>query len=86
MVDIKVPLHELEDVLTELESLLKNVEVGAALAARGVNVSLALVATEGLRAYLQGDKEQAAEEFDTIAEEIWTRLDVSKELAKEKPS
>jgi hypothetical protein len=39
-----------------------------------------------LRAYLGGDKERAAEEFDTLAEEIATRLEASKELAKGKPS
>jgi hypothetical protein len=86
MVDVKASLHELEDLLTELETLLKNPDLGSALAARGVNVSLALVGTEGLRAYLQGDKARAAEEFDTLAEEIKTRLEASKELAKGKPS
>jgi hypothetical protein len=84
--DVNAPLHPFEELLTELEALLKSAEMGATLAARGVNVSLALVATEGLRAYLQGDKERAAEEFDTIAEEIATRLEASKDLAKEKPS
>jgi hypothetical protein len=86
MVDVKASLHELDDLLTELETLLKNPDVGSALASRGVNVSLALVGTEGLRAYLSGDKEQAAEEFDTLAEEISERLRASKELAKGKPS
>jgi hypothetical protein len=86
MVDVKASLHELEDLLTELESLLKNPDLGSALAERGVNVSLALVGTEGLRAYLKGDKERAAEEFDTLAEEISARLEASRELAKGKPS
>jgi hypothetical protein len=86
MADVKTSLRQLEDLLTELEAVLKNPGVGAELAAGGVNVSLALVATEGLSAYLHGDKERAAEEFDTLAEEISTRLEASKELAKEKPS
>jgi hypothetical protein len=86
MVDVKASLHELEDLLTELETLLKNPDLGSALAERGVNVSLALVGTEGLRAYLKGDKEHAAEEFDTLAEEISTRLEAGRELAKGKPS
>jgi hypothetical protein len=86
MVDVKTALCELENLLTELEAVLKHPDVGAELAGRGVNVSLALVATEGLRAYLHADKERAAEEFDTLAEEISTRLEASKELAKEKPS
>ena len=86
MDDAKAPLYRVEDLLTELETLLKDPDIGAVLAGRGVNVSLALVATEGLRAYLKGDKERAAEEFDTLAEEIATRLEASKEFAKEKPS
>jgi hypothetical protein len=83
---VEDPLREFEELLAKLEAILKSVNMGATLAARGVNVSLALVATEGLRAYLQGDKERAAEEFETIAEEIATRLEASKDLAKDKPS
>jgi hypothetical protein len=86
MVDVKTSLGKLEELLTELEAVLKKPDVGAELAAAGVNVSLALVATDGLSAYLHGDKQRAAEEFDTLAEEISTRLEASKELAKEKPS
>jgi hypothetical protein len=86
MVDVKASLHELSDLLHELEALLKNPDVGAELAGIGVNVSLALVATDGLRSYLAGDKKHAAEEFSTIAEEIAARLEASKELSKGKPS
>jgi len=46
--------------------------------ARGVNVSLAIVAAEALVAYVEGDRERAAEDFDTVAEEIATRLAASK--------
>jgi hypothetical protein len=86
MVEVRASLHELSDLLSELEALLKNPDVGAALAERGVNVSLALVATNGLRAYLTGDKKIAAEDFDTVAEEIATRLEVARDFARRKPS
>jgi hypothetical protein len=86
MDDDDASLVEFEELLTELETLLKSAKMGATLASRGVNVSLALVATDGLRAYVRGDKERAAEEFDMMAEEIAARLEASRELAKEKPS
>ncbi len=73
------PLAELVEVLGELDTLLKNPGVGAALAAKGVNISLALVGVEGLRAYLDGDKERAAEEFSTVAEEVASRLQASRD-------
>lgn len=72
-------LAELEDVFDELDVLLKNPEVGAALAESGVNVSLAMVAADGLRAYLQGNKVRAQEDLSTVAEEIAARLASSKQ-------
>ncbi|MEO6419260.1 MAG: hypothetical protein ABIP39_07635 [Polyangiaceae bacterium] len=72
-------LAELEDVFDELDVLLKNPEVGAALAEKGVNVSLAMVAADGLRAYLQGNKARAHEDLSTAAEEIASRLASSKQ-------
>ena len=48
--------------------------VGAELTARGVNTSLAIVGAEALAAYLTGDKARAAEDFETVAEEIRARL------------
>jgi hypothetical protein len=74
-------LHELLEVLGELETLLKNPRVGSSLAERGVNASLALLATDGLRAYLAGNKAVAAEDFETVAEEIATRIELSHDLA-----
>jgi len=71
-------MKELREVFEDLDVLLKNPEVGAALTARGVNVSLAIVAAEALVAYVEGDRERAAEDFDTVAEEIATRLAASK--------
>ncbi len=65
---------ELDALFDELDQLLKNPDAGAVLADRGINVSLAIVAADGLRAYLHGDKARAAEELGTAAEEIAARL------------
>jgi hypothetical protein len=73
MIDVD-PSREIGEVMTDLETLLKNPDVVGALAARGLNASLALVAVEGLRAYLAGNKAQAAEDLKTVAEEIEARL------------
>jgi hypothetical protein len=89
MADIPVKpnvMREIDELFDELDTLLKNADVGAGLAERGVNVSLAIVAADGLRAYLKGDKVRAAEEFDTVAEEIAARLQTSRDLARRKPS
>jgi hypothetical protein len=66
-------MKELDEVFAELVTLLKNPDVGAELAARGVNVSLAIVGLEGLAAYVRGDKATAAEDLSTVAEEIASR-------------
>lgn len=78
--------EEIGSLFDEIDSLLKNVDVVAALTDRGVNVSLAMTAADGLRAYLKGEKARAAEDFSLVAEEIVTRLAASQELAKSKPS
>ena len=75
-----IAMKELGEVLDDLDTLLKNPDVGTELAARGVNTSLAIVAAEALRAYLDGDKARAHEDFETVAEEIRTRLQ-SKDLS-----
>lgn len=77
---------EIDDLFDELDQLLKNPDVGADLAEAGVNISLAIVAADGLRAYLRGEKEKAAEELETAAEEIRARIEASRELSREKPS
>ena len=66
--------RELDDALDDLDTLLKNPEVGAVLVERGINTSLALVAVDAVRHYLHGKKAEAAEDFATAAEEIRTRL------------
>jgi hypothetical protein len=77
------PLGEIDDVLEDLETLLKNPEVGAALADKGVNTSLAMLGMDGLAAYLRGDKAKAVEDSTHFAEEVDSRMRAS---AKDKPS
>jgi hypothetical protein len=74
MSDLPLPLRELDEVLEDLVTLLKNSEVGAELTARGINVSLAIVGAEGLAAYVHGEKARAADDLLTVAEEIKSRL------------
>ncbi len=77
---------EIASLFDDFDALLKNVDVLGVLTERGVNVSLAITAADGLRAYLKGEKERAAEDFSLVAEEITHRLAASAELAKSKPS
>ena len=69
-------LKEIDDVLDDLDALLKNPDVGAALADKGVNISLAMTAAYGLRAYLRGDKATAIEDLGTAADEIAARAGI----------
>jgi hypothetical protein len=77
---------EIAGLFDDIDRLLKNVDVVAVLTDRGVNVSLAITAADGLRAYLQGEKARAAEDFSLVGEEIAARLTAAKEMAKSKPS
>ena len=61
-------------ILDSLEAELKGREAAEELSGRGVNVALALLACEAVRNYVQGNKAQAAEDFDTLVEEILTRM------------
>jgi hypothetical protein len=65
---------ELEDVFEELDTLLKNPDVGQELAARGVNTSLAMTLLDGVRAYLRGEKAQALVDLETATDEIAARF------------
>jgi len=65
---------ELNEVLEELDTLLKNPDVVGVLTSRGINSSLALLIADALRSYLKGDKREASEDLATAAEEIATRL------------
>jgi hypothetical protein len=78
MSEKSMALKELDDVLEDLVGLLKNPEVGAELANRGVNVSFAIVVAEAVAAFVEGNNERAAEDFSTIAEELNARIARSK--------
>ena len=78
---MKNPADELDDVFDDLDMLLKNPDVAAVLAERGVNTSLAMLAADGLRAYLRGDKARAAEDFADFADEVKNRLAQSRKDA-----
>jgi len=67
----------LAELLDELDTVLKQPEVDAHLTARGINTSLALLVADGLRAYLQGRKKEAADDLGTAAEEIAARLSMA---------
>ena len=77
------PLSEIDDVFGDLETLLKNPDVGAVLAEKGVNTSLAMLAMDGLHAYLKGEKGKAIEDLTHFTEEVTAR---AKQSAKGKPS
>jgi hypothetical protein len=66
--------QDLVVLIDQIEDLLKDPGIGARLTSRGINASLALVAAQGLRAYLEGNKRQAADDLATAAEEIEARL------------
>lgn len=68
------PGREIDAVLGDLDDLLKNGDVSARLAEKGINASLALLAAQALSAYLRGEKAQAAEDFQAVSEEIRDRL------------
>lgn len=71
------PTAELSELFDDLEGMLKNGDVIAALTLRQINSSLALLAVHALRAYLDGRKADAVEDFATVAEEIRARLEIS---------
>ena len=64
----------LKKLLGEVEGLLKGSTVAAELARRGVNTSIALLAVQGVSAYLEGHKREAADDLASAAEEIQARL------------
>jgi len=65
---------ELAELLDELDTVLKRPEIDAHLTSRGINTSLALLVADGLKAYLEGRKKEAADDLGTAAEEIAARL------------
>lgn len=65
----------LGQLLSEVETLLKTPDLGMELGRKGINTSVALIATQGLAAYIEGNKVRAAEDLGTAAEEIRARLE-----------
>jgi hypothetical protein len=61
-------------LLGEIEALLKHPSVSIELGQRGVNTSIAILAVQGLTAYVEGNRGRALEDFATVTEEIRTRL------------
>jgi hypothetical protein len=82
----KTRLAGLDELFDELDRLLKNPELQAELAAKGVNGSLALTIACGLRAYSHGDKRQALLELGTATDEIAARLASASTPPKGAPS
>lgn len=74
---------DLATALAAVERSLKDPTVAGELASGGVNVSLALVALDGLRAYVSGMNAEAADDLGTAAEEIAAR---HRRASTEKPS
>ncbi len=66
--------REFDELLDQLNLLLKNPTVGAELAEIGVNVALAITLVDGVRAYLHGHKEAALLELGTATDEIAARM------------
>jgi hypothetical protein len=62
-------------LLGEIESLLKHPSVGTELGSRGINSSIAILAAQGLAAYVEGNRVRALEDFSTVVEEIRTRME-----------
>ena len=62
-------------LLQDLEGLLKDPRLALDFGRHGVNTSLALVAVQGLIAYIDGNKIRAADDLGTVADEIRARLE-----------
>ena len=66
-------VHALSRLLADVEGLLKQPTVGIELARRGVNTSIALLAVQGVAAYLEGNERRASDDLRTVADEIRAR-------------
>jgi hypothetical protein len=60
-------------LLQSVEALLKDPLLALDFARHGVNTSLALLAVQGVVAYLDGNKARAADDLGTVADEIRAR-------------
>lgn len=73
MVDYIGSVHAVSRLLTEVEELLKQPSVTFELGKRRVNASIALLAVQGLVAYVNGDERRASDDLQTAFEEIKAR-------------
>lgn len=73
MVDYIGSVHAVSRLLTEVESLLKQPSVAFELGKRRVNTSIALLAVQGIVAYMNGDERRASDDLETAVEEIKAR-------------
>jgi hypothetical protein len=64
-------------LLGEIEGLLKHPSVSVELGHRGINASIAILAIQGLTAYVEGNRRRALDDFATVADEIRVRLERS---------
>jgi len=60
-------------LLRDVESLLKHPSVAMDLGRGGINASIAILAVQGLEAYLDGNLTRAQEDLATAAEEMAAR-------------
>jgi hypothetical protein len=60
-------------LLEDAASLLKNPQFAIDFGRRGINTSVALIAIQGVVAYLRGDKARAVEDLSTAVDEIRAR-------------
>lgn len=74
----------LRELFSGLEALLKTPDVAHTLAARGVNTSLALVALDGVQAYIDGNKLRAIDDLGTVVDEIRARHEASEQRQRER--
>jgi hypothetical protein len=80
----KNPDATLRELFKSIEALIKTPDVATALAARGVNTSLAQVALDGIQAYLEGNKPRAIDDLGTVVEEIRARHEASQTRERER--
>jgi len=67
------PFEELLVVLDELTMVLKKTDVTATLSEKRVNASPEMVAVDGLRAYVEGNRTRAMEDWRSVRRRAFVR-------------
>jgi hypothetical protein len=75
MVEYLGSVHAVNRLLTEVEELLKRPSLGFELGKRKINTSIALLAVQGIIAYMSGDERRACDDLETAVDEIKARRD-----------